>query len=365
MTEEIEEKPNRKQFPYTSKSKIGDLDYCKYSFYLDRIKGEREPKREDAVEGTNLHMVFDNFYKKFNSIFNKHKDVLFSDEMTDNSTRLEMHPFRQFVYEACMKYVKPEHRTWDKYKSIITYFATIETKNWLRLNTLFNNKIEIKDCFLPLAVEKKIEIKELHLEGIIDRIGIEVLPGGVKRVAIYEYKTGSVPKSVRTHIDTGNYLGWKLPTYASKEIHFYALLYLLKTGWTVTDEIKDFLESEDWWFVKKNGMSYKDTLSYKKDYVTNLQKKYRLFKQGKALKASDIVVGYYYLNGGYKAIKKFSYASLKGVYRSINDYRSIIHNKFYTTHPRFVFNEWGCEAKNCGRFDDCRKKMEEWYESRS
>ena len=51
-----------KGFPWTSKSKLGDLDYCEYSFYKKRVLKEREQPREVSIEGTNLHMVFNSFY---------------------------------------------------------------------------------------------------------------------------------------------------------------------------------------------------------------------------------------------------------------------------------------------------------------
>lgn len=363
MSEKIKEY-KKKPFPYISKSKLGDMKYCLYSYYVNRVLGEKEEDRDDAVEGSNLHMVFNNFYKTTKQLFEEKPEILFSEEMTDQKKELDYHPFRRFVYEGCMKFVKPDHRDWNKYKSIITYFATIETRRWLRLNSLLTNRREIMDCFLPIKVEEEIDIPGLHLNGTIDRIGVEVLPGGRKKICIYEYKTGSVPKVVRERVDDGNYLGWKIPTYASKEIHFYALLYLLAAGWNVSEEIFDFLENEDWWYLKSDDKSYSDVKDFKRKYLTKLGKKYKIFKEGKVLNANDFLVCYYYLNGGYRPIKTLSYASLKGVYGDINEYRSMEHNKAYTTHPRFVFNEFACERKKCGRLDKCREEMEKYYEEK-
>lgn len=358
-------------FPWVSKSKLGDLGYCKYSFWLENVSEDwkEEETREDAIEGTNLHMVFAMFYKTLKELYKENPGELFKHNFTDQLTDVHKHPFRKFIYEACMKYVKPDQREYDKYKNILRNFATIESRSWLRLNSILTNKNEIVDCFLPLKLEYRFEIEDLHMYGTIDRVGVEVLPGGTKKIAIYDYKTGNVPKQVKNHVDKGNMLGWKLPTHKSKEIHFYALAYALLTGWNVTPEIKSFLEDEKWWYAKKDGMSYSATLKAKGDYLTKLQKKYKLSKKGKILKGTDIIVGYYFLNGtdGYKPIKKFSYASLKGVYRAINEYRSVMHDKYFVKTPEHVFDEYLCgpEIKKCSKFNHCRKEVDKIYEQKS
>jgi len=157
------------QFPWVAKSKIKSRDYCDYSFYLKYVKKEQEERREDAVEGTNLHMVFANFYRHLK------KEHVFKEEFTDSKTELHTHPMRRFIYEACMKFIKPNHRNWGKYKNILNNFATIETQRWLRLNTLLNNKDDIFKCFKPLYIEHRLEHDPTHMFGTIDRINIEVM----------------------------------------------------------------------------------------------------------------------------------------------------------------------------------------------
>lgn len=353
--------------PKVSKSKISDMRYCKYNYYKERILGEKREDRDDAVEGTNLHMVFTNFLKTFKEMFNNNRDKLFSAEMVSANINLYYHPFRRFVYEACKKYVKPDHRAWGKYRNCIRNFASIETQRWLRLNTILTNKEEIRDCFLPIEMEMNVDSEEYGFEGRIDRVGVEVLPGGKKVICIDEYKTGRVPKMIMDRIDKGDYLDWKIPTHASKEIHFYVLAYLIKCGWSVSEEMKDFLCDPKWWILRKDDMSAKETSKWKKEYITKMGKKYKIFKEGKILNPNDIIVGYYYLNGdiGYRPIKKFAYASLKGVFSDINENRTMEYNKAYVTHPRFVFNSFACAegAKNCSRYEECAREVEDYNNS--
>ena len=341
-------------FPWVSKSKLKARDYCDYSYYLRYVKKEKQPKREDAVRGTNLHMVFANFYK------NLKPEHVFKEEYLEQATDLQYHPMRRFIYEASMKFVKPNHRHWGKYKNIISNFATIETQRWLRLNSLLTNRDEIFQCFKPIAIEKRLEHEGTHMFGTIDRINIEVMPDRTKKIAIYDYKTGTVPKGVRDHKDMGKMFDWDLRPDLMKEIHFYGLLYLLCGGWQLSSEVIDFLNNEEWWYIKKDDMSYKQSLKEKGKYLTSLGKKYKLFKEGKVLKKGDIIVGFYYLNGetGYRPIKEYGYPSHKSVIQALNDQRSIEHNHYYVKHPAFVFNRDVCGYKKCHRIELCQTEVE-------
>ena len=353
-------KYKRMSFPWVAKSKIKARDYCDYSFYLKYVKKEYEPKREDAVEGTNLHMVFANFYRHLKP------EHVFREEYLKQTTDLQYHPMRRFIYEACMKFVKPNHRDWGKYKNIISNFATIETERWLRLNTLLTNRVEIFDCFKPLHIEKRLEHEATHLFGTIDRINIEVMPDKTKKIAIYDYKTGNVPKSIREHKDIGKMFDWVLRSDLMKEIHFYGLLYLLCSGWNVTTEVIDFINNPEWWYIKKDGLSYKASLKAKGKHLTSLQKKYKIFKEGKVLSKGDILVGFYYLNGdkGYRPIKEYNYASHKSALVSVNDLRSVQYNNYYVKHPKFVFDPDACGYKKCHRIEKCQAEIILYNESK-
>lgn len=341
-------------FPWVAKSKIKARDYCDYSFYLKYIKKEKQVRREEAVEGTNLHMVFANFYKHLKP------EHVFRDKYLDQTVDIRYHPMRNFIYEASMRFVKPNHRHWGKYKNIISNFATIETRRWLRLNTLLTNKDEIFECFKPIAVELRLEHEPTHLFGTIDRINIEVMPDKTKKIAIYDYKTGTVPKGIRSHKDMGKMFDWELRSDLMKEIHFYGLLYLLNSGWNLSDEVMEFLNDESWWYIKKDNMSYKQAVKDKGKYLTSLGKKYKLFKEGKLLKKGDILVGFYFLNGdnGYRPIKEYNYATHKSVLSSVNDLRSVMHNRYFVKHPKFVYDKDICGYKNCHRIPLCEKEAE-------
>jgi hypothetical protein len=346
-------------FPWTSKSKIKTRDYCDYTFYLQYVKHEKRKSRRDSVEGTNMHMVFAKFFKE---ITPKH---MFKSEFCDPLVPTHRHPLRRFIYESCMNWVKPEQRKFDKYKNILRNFATIETERWLYLNVeLKGQKGEIFDLFKPILIEDRLEHDPTHLFGTIDRVNVELMPDHSKKVCVYDYKTGNVPKQIREHTEnTLQPFDWTIPSSYMKEIHFYGLLYLLKAGWTLSDELMAFLNDPEWWFVKKDNMGYKKTKWWKRKYLTSLGKKYKPFKAGRVLKKGDILVGYYFLNGekAYRPIKEFGMPSLKSVYLSVNDLRSVQHNNYYVKHPRYVFDKEVCSLyKKCDRAELCEKELKEY-----
>jgi len=353
----------RMPFPWVSKSKIKTRDYCDYTYYLEYVKGEHRKKRNDAVEGTNMHMVFAKFYKEITP------EHMFKDDFCDPLIPTHKHPLRRFIYESCMKWVKPEQRKFDKYKNILRNFATIETERWLYLNVeLKNNRQEIFELFKPIAIEKRLENEQTHLFGTIDRVNMELMPDHSKKICIYDYKTGNVPKQIRDHTnDTLKQFDWELPSAFMKEIHFYGLLYLLEAGWKLSDEILSFLNDPEWWFVKKDNMGYQKTKAWKSKEITKLGKKYKPFKDGRGvLKKGDILLGYYFLNGekGYKPMKEFGFPSLKSVYASINDLRTVGYNNYYVKHPRYVYKRDVCSIyKKCDRAKDCEKEIQDYLKS--
>jgi len=206
------------------------------------------------------------------------------------------------------------------------------------------------------VLERRLEYEPLHLYGTIDRVNVEVMPDGSKKIAIYDYKTGNVPISVqRYNENTMDMFQWTLPTHYMKEIHFYGLLYLLSSGWQLDDEVKNFLENPNWWYTKKDGLPFNELFKQKGKFLTDLGKKYRIFREGKIFSGNDLILGYYFLNGdkGYRPIKKYNYNSHKGILLSINKYRSVMHNEHFVTTPKPVYNFIGCEKKRCGRYETC------------
>ena len=120
------------------------------------------------------------------------------------------------------------------------------------------------------------------------------------------------------------------------------------------------MNNPDNWYIKKEGLSYKASLKDKGKYLTSLQKKYKIFKEGKIFKKGDILVGFYYLNGdkGYRPVKEYNYASHKGVIQAVNDLRSVQYNNYYVKHPNFVFDSDACRYKNCHRIPLCKAEVE-------
>lgn len=356
-------------FPWISKSKLMTYDYCPYNFYINYIKKEKFKTREDAVEGTNMHMVFAKFFDELKDKYKDNPGKIFSDKYTDPRKKVRVHPFRRAIYKACMKFVKPNQREYPKYKNIISNFASIETRRFLRLNSILNNEKKIFEYFCPLYIEKRLEHEPTHLFGTIDRVNAMIMPGGKTRIAIYDYKTGNVPSAVQKRDPNSvDIFDWKLPSSKMKEIHFYGLLYLLANGWKLSDEIMSFLNDEEWFFTRKDGMNYKETRRYKKKYLTSLGDDYKLFKAGKGLlEQGDIIVGYYFLNGGqriansnkyrpkaYRPIKEYSTVSHKAVLLAINELRSIWHNKEYRERP--LENDQICYYKKCSHQEMCKER---------
>jgi len=274
------------------------------------------------------------------------------------------HPFRRFVYETCMKYVRPDERENKMYRNLIRNFATAETERWIELCDVFN-KTEIFRYFIPIIIEKRLEEESIFIFGTIDRGDIGIFPVKEKKIVIIDYKSGNIPKGVLAGPDPGKLFGWKLPPSMMKELHFYATMYLLKSGWKMSDEIIEFLNDERWWFTHKDNLSYLESKKFKSDYIQKLNtrknNRFKMFKGARILKQGDVIVSVYYLGGKkpYKVIKEFNYKSYKAVLMHINDLRSREFHQMYVTHPRFIFDEKVCkDYKRCSRVEHCRKLIE-------
>lgn len=349
-------------FPWISKSKIITWEYCPFSFYNQYVAKQPKKPTDKMIEGTNMHMVFNKFYE------NLHFHDAYTEEFTDPRVKITRHPFRQFIYNSCMEFIPPEHRDYRKYKYILSNFATIETKRFLRLNRLLDKK-EAWEKFKPIAVEKRLEYEPIHIFGTIDRVDYIILESGELRIGIIDYKTGNVPKQVRDS-DQATILDWTLPSSRMKEIHFYGLLWLLKHGWQISDDLKSFLNDDKWHYWEKEGMTRKQVRKEKKAHLTSLQEDYKLFKEGRGLlEVGDVILGYYFLNGkkqhpkgdatkpvAFRPLKKLNYKSMKSVYLSINEYRSMWKAGDFQRKP-LPYDV--CKWKHCSQFMDCHGK--EYY----
>jgi len=345
-------------FPWISKSKLKLDDYCKFEYYDRHVLKNIPPKKLDAVEGSNIHMVFAKF---FGDLKREEVEPYFNLPQQD----IQYHPFRKFIYERCMYYVHPEQRGNPVYKNLIRNFATAETERWVELNDILDNKDEIFKYFRPILIEKRLEEETIFIYGTIDRADIGIFPPKIKKIIITDYKSGNVPRDILDGPDPMKQFSWKLPSRLMKEMHFYVIEYLLKSGWKMHDELIEFLIDEKWWFTHKSNLSYQQSKKIKTQYLSSLNTKknnrFKLYKGSKVLEKGDVIICVYFLGGKkpYKAMKEFNYRSYKAVLMHINDLRSREFNQMYVTHPKFVFDEKVCsEYKRCSNVEKCRAMIE-------
>jgi len=349
-------------FPWHSKSKLGEDSYCKFQYY-DRyiMKNVPKKKRRDAIEGTNMHMVFSMFFSDL-----KYDEVKpFMD--AEIPTKLVNHPFKTFIYQKCMRYVKPSERSNFFYQNIITNFSLIEVERFVKLCNRLSNKKEIFKYFKPLYTEQRFEIPSIKWFGTRDRVDIWIAPNGARKIVIIDYKTGRVPTKIKAGPSNPlNQFTWSLPSSKMQELHFYGLTFLLQAGWQLSPEVIEFLIDKDWWFYEKDNMTYAEVKEVKKKYLKSLNTKknnrWKLYKDEREFKQGDILLCIYYIGGDkpYKVMKEFNYRSYGAVIRHSNDLRSRDFNEIWVDKPDYVFDEFVCDNyKRCGRVEECKARCEQ------
>lgn len=345
-------------FPWISKSKLKLDNYCKFEYYDRHVLHNYPPKKLVAIEGSNIHMVFSRFFGGL-----KRDEVKLYYHLPRQD--IQYHPFRKFIYEKCMTYVHPKQRANPVYRNLIRNFATAEAERWVELNDTFTNTQEIFRYFVPVVIEKRLENDTIFIFGTLDRAHIEIFPPGIKKMVIIDYKSGNVPKDILNGPDPMNQFSWKLPPAFMKEMHFYAIQYLLGSGWKMPEEIIEFLTNEVWWFTHKGDLSYKASKKIKSEYLTSLNtkkdNKFKMYKGAKTLEQGEIIIGIYFLGRKkpYKVIKEFNYRSYRAVLMHINDLRSREFNQMYVKHPKYVFNEKVCkDYKRCSNVVKCKEMIE-------
>lgn len=351
-----------KPFPWHSKSKLNEDGYCKWQYYDKYIAKNVTKRQRSSVEGTNMHMVFSMFFGDL-----KDKDILrFIDQ--ESTVRIKNHPIRRFIYESCMIYVKPSERGNPAYKNVINNFATVETERFIQLCNRLTNKKDIVRFFKPLKTEQRWEVDSIKWFGTLDRIDVWIAPNGSKKIVVIDYKTGSIPSSVRNGpLNPLDQFSWKLPPNKMKEIHFYGIMYLIKAGWYLSEEVIDYLTNPEWWFYTKEGKTYAESKEIKKAYLKSLNTKknnrWKMYNDSnRELKQGDIIVCIYYLGGDkpYKVMKEFKYASYRSAIVHSNDLRSRDYNKIFVDDPSYVFDEFVCENyKRCSRIEECKELCKE------
>ena len=348
-------------FPWHSKSKLGDDGYCKWQYYDRYILKNVQKKQRPSVEGTNMHMVFAMFFGDL-----KYED-LEPFISTDSTSIVSKHPFKRYIYERCMKYVKPSDRGNFFYQNAIRNFATIETERFIELLNRVTNKKEIYQYFKPLYTEQRFEIESIKWFGTRDRVGVIVDPDRSKKIIIIDYKTGRVPTKIKEGLKNPlNKFSWSLPSSKMEELHFYGLTFLLQAGWQLSEEVIDFLMDEKWWFYTKDNLTYDESKELKKKYLKSLNtrknNRWKIYKGEREFKQGDIILCIYYLGGDkpYKVLKEFNYRSYGSVIRHSNDLRSRQYNGIFVDHPSYVFDEFVCENfKRCGRVEVCKELCKE------
>jgi len=345
-----------KDFPWHSKSKIGEDGYCKWQYYDRYIMKNTSKKVRSSVQGTNVHMVFSMFFGDL-----KDEDILpFVD--VEATTRIKNHPIRRFIYERCMVYVKPSERTNPFYKNVLRNFAMVETERFIQLCNRLSNKKDIVRFFKPLQTEQRWEIPSIKWFGTLDRVDVYVAPNGAKKIVIIDYKSGTIPKAILAGPKNPlNQFTWELASPKMKELHFYGIMYLMKAGWQLSEEVIDYLINPEWWYYTKDEKTYDESKEIKKAYLKSLNtrknNKWKMYKDGRELKQGDIILCIYYLGGDktYKVMKEFNYRTFKSVIVHSNDLRSRDYNQIWVDDPSYVFDEFVCENyKRCSKLKECK-----------
>jgi len=344
-------------FPWHSKSKLGEDGYCRWQYYDKYIMKNVRRKERPSVKGTNLHMVFSMFFGDL-----KEEDIIPFTKV-ESTIKIKNHPIRKFIYEKCMRYVKPTERGNPYYKNTIRNFATIETERFIQLCNRLTNQKDIVGFFKPLRTERRWEIPSIKWFGTLDRIDVYIAPNGAKKIVIIDYKTGGVPTAIRNGPKNPlDQFSWSLSSSKMKEIHFYGIMYLIKAGWELSPEVIDYLTNSKWWFYTRKGETYDQAKDYKKKYLSSLNtrknNRWKMYKDGRELKQGDIIVCIYYLGGDkpYKVMKEFNYRSYKAAIVHSNDLRSRDYNEIFVDRPGYVFDEFVCENyKKCSRVQECKE----------
>jgi len=340
MTLQDEDIYTYRPLPWMSKSTIIAQKFCAYLFFLRYIRGMDIGVSLAAETGINMHMVCEKFFK-FLKIPELERIPIIYNEPVENSRVF------QFFVKTAMEIIPIESRKYTVYQNILKNLALIETVHWIDLNQQFNEKRDkVLKYFIPVYLEKYIERKEVLLYGTVDRKNRMLLVESKKKqkdiFEMYDYKTGHVPKAVTRGLKhSDNEFSWELPTDKMFELHFYILLDILNRGFTIHQDILDYLMKPanfkknqpipklDFYFFDKHNEGYK------------FQDDYR--------------VGIIYLNGDipYVPKKRAGKRSMGAVFKRINGLRGKIYRKEpFLKEPNYYI------CRNCSISDRCLSEQE-------
>lgn len=369
-----------KKMPHVAKSKIKTHSYfCPYLFYTKYVLGEKPEdftKRCDV--GTDTHLIFSSFWDNLDF------DYLYTLEINP-TIGTENNPVTYYFYGICMSITPEYDREVAVLQRIFWKFACIHADRFLYLYQLFNgNKFKVWKYFKPVEVEEFYYSEEFEIYGTIDTVFLEIDESLDEGIYVADYKTGKIPNKVlkgRKHI--ADETSVEVPPKFMFEVHFYALLYLLKRGWNFKDErVRKFIienlyldEDGNW---KKFGLGttkeeQKEIDDEKRKYIGNIDHKLYRFNQKtqkfQSFEHGDIILGIIFLTGDpdiqnpVVVKKKFNYTSLKTVLFRINEIRQ---SWFYRNEDKYYpirrmktrpeYNKYRCV--NCSRNEDCLKEIE-------
>lgn len=323
-------------WPWISKSAIISDDFCEWLFklrYIDRID---VGVGLSAKTGTNMHVKVAEFFEKLNILELTKIPINYEEPVTDSRV---YHFFMKTIFEL----IPEESRDYQTYKTILTNFSMMEADHWISLNEEHNGNVEkVLKYFIPKAVERYIELRDVMLYGTLDRNTLHYTP---KKdfIEIYDYKTGHVPKSVKAGMkDVGDEFSWVLPTNKMFELHFYVMLDVCRRGYKIHPDLVDYITNPENFYL--------DAPVPKVDshFINNKGEPYDFTK--------DYRVGIIYLGdklGPFVPKKKSNKRSMTAVFRRINYIRTKVH----TNHVwQKQISYWKC--RNCSITEQCLTELE-------
>lgn len=251
------------EFNY-SKSAIMSYDYCPYSFYKGTILRERGKKWAPAVQGTELHLVYEKFFYPADRGGIDMKVLWKLDPITNFGKKTNQ--VYVYFYDVLFNSIDVSYRTSGKMLLNMRSFAAYQATRWRMYRYKYHQKSIVERYFLPLGLESKIVTNHPDvprpLKGFIDIVVRHPKePGKRETIIISDYKTGRIPLSLKRELDNepNSVYSKDLPPKFNFEGNWYCLLYLLDQGYEFKLNPKH---------KGRNGPLY--DLYYKGDVVKNV-----------------------------------------------------------------------------------------------
>jgi len=226
-------------YPYISKSSYLDYKTCKYRFKRYNIDGVAKLGSPIAQEGTNLHFIFEQVFKKINR-----EEMLELDWKTNLDT--EQSEVWRYLYAHCTTLLPTTLDNTHVFNNIKAW-CFFESSHWVDIRRQYRSLNDIWANWFPVSLEQFNCVEELEIYGTWDR---ENRDGDIHILG--DYKTGKVPKPVGRVSGNDVYASAEeLPNKYVMEGNFYCLIWLLKHGWSAIYE-------DEKWFLRKEGYDDND-----------------------------------------------------------------------------------------------------------